>query len=142
MLHPPKFHTPRDESYPTRGRLAGGFATIWLGHPFMPWQQLVADVLGEYDPATGLPRYTLGVVTVQRQAGKSHLSMALRGERCLSVPGYRAWYTAQTGGDARDQFLKFHDDVVVGTPLDRVVRTLRGNGHEVMRWPNQSTIRP
>lgn len=142
MLHPPKFQTKRDLTFPTRGHLAGAFGRLWLGRPFMPWQQLVADVTGEYDPDTLLPRYTLCLITVQRQAGKSHLSMAQNGERCLSVPGYKAWYTAQTGGDARDQFLKFQDDIVDGTPLDGLVRTLRGRGTEHMIFPNRSQIRP
>lgn len=138
----PKFHTPRDLSFPTLGGRQGAFARTWLGHGFMPWQQRAADVMGEYDPDTGLPRRTLWVVTLQRQGGKSHLSMAQNGERAFSVPKFRNWYTAQTGMDARDQFLKFQDDVVVGTPLELVVTTLRGNGHEVMRFPNGSQLRP
>jgi hypothetical protein len=142
LLVPPKFHTPRDETFPTRGSMQGVFAQVWLGKPLTPAQQLIADVTGEYDPVTLLPRYTLCVVTMQRQAGKSHLSMAQNGERCFSRPKFRSWYTAQTGQDARDQFLKFHDDVVEGAPLEHVVRTLRGNGHEVMRFPNLSMIRP
>lgn len=142
LLVPPKFHTPRDHRFPTRGTLQGEFARVWLGKPLIPAQQLIADVAGEYDPRTLLPRYTLVVVTEQRQAGKSHLAMAQNGERCFTVPKFRSWYTAQSGGDARDQFLKFHDDVVEGAPLAHVVRTLKGNGHEVMRFPNGSQIRP
>lgn len=138
----PKFHTPRDLAYPTLGTRQGAFAQTWLGHGFMPWQQRAADVMGEYDPATGLPRRSLWVVTLQRQGGKSHLSMAQNGERAFSRPKFRNWYTAQTGMDARDQFLKFQDDVVAGQPLDLVVTTLRGNGHEVMRFPNGSQLRP
>lgn len=137
----PKFHTARDLEAPTRGARQRIFADVWLGQPFMPWQELVADVLGELRP-DGLPRYPLAVVTLPRQAGKSHLCMARAGERCLSCAGYRAWYTAQTGGDAQDQFLKFQDEIVTGRPLDAVVTTLRGNGHAVMRFPNTSTIRP
>ena len=142
MLMPtPKFATPRDPTVPTMGVRQGAFARVWLRKPLMPWQQLVADVSGELQP-DGLPRHRLIVVTLPRQAGKSHLAMAQTGERAFSRPEFLAWYTAQTGGDARDQFLKFNDDVIDGTPLDRVVHTLRGNGHEVMRWPNGSTIRP
>lgn len=142
LLVPPKFGTERDLSYPTHGTRQGAFAKTWLGKPFMPWQQLVADVAGEYDPDTGLPRHTLIVCTLQRQAGKSHLAMAQTGERAFSRKKFRAWYTAQTGQDARDQFLKFQDDVVDDTPLDSVVTTLRGNGHEVMKFPNGSQLRP
>jgi hypothetical protein len=153
----PKFATERNPERPTLGTLQRRFADVWLGpvptcrgcgsqHGLMPWQGYVADVAGELvqDAVTGLwrPAYPLVVVTVPRQAGKSHLAAAQVGERCFSVPMYRAWYTAQTGGDARDQFLKFADETLEGTPLASVVRTLRGNGHEAMRYPNGSTWRP
>lgn len=140
-MPPPKFWTRRNPDRPTRGTLQGRFAEIWLGQGLMPWQQLVADVSGELDPVTRLPVYRLVIVTVQRQAGKSHLAMARKGERCFSVPKYRSWYTAQTGGDARDQFLKFNEQIE-DAPMGSVVTTLVGNGREVMRFPNRSTIRP
>lgn len=146
----PKFSTVRDLSRPTLGPMQAAFSEVWLGSPFMPWQRHVADLSGELvqDPETGLwvPAHSLVVVTVQRQAGKSHLSMAQNGERAFAIPDYRGWYTAQTGGDARDQFLKFADEVVKyptkGTPLAKMVRVLRGNGHESMNFINGSTIRP
>ena len=153
----PRFATRRDETRPTLGTMQRKFADVWLGpvptcrgcgqtHGLMPWQGYVADVAGELvqDAVTGVwrPAYPLVVVTVPRQAGKSHLAAAQVGERCFSVPMFRAWYTAQTGGDARDQFLKFADETLEGTPLASVVRTLRGNGHEAMRYPNGSTWRP
>lgn len=137
-----KFATQRDNSRPTLGARQDAWATIWLGQPFMPWQRFVSDVAGEIDPKTGLPAHDLVVCTVQRQAGKSHMAMGQTGERCFSRSKFRAWYTAQTGGDAADQFLKFQDDVVADTPLDKVVRTLRGNGHQVMKFPNGSALRP
>jgi len=138
----PKFATPRNHDLPTRGHLDAQFAEIWLGAPQMPWQQMVSDVAGEYDPATGLPVYTMIIGLAMRQVGKSHMTMARKGRKCFMNRNTRAWYTAQTGADAQDQFLKFHDDVVADAPLNAVVRTLRGNGHAVMKFPNGSTIRP
>lgn len=137
----PKFATQRDLSRPTRGGRAAAFGEHWLGQPFMPAQRLIADVAGELNP-DGTPAYPLVVVTEPRQAGKTHLDMSLAGERCLSVPGFRSWQTAQTGGDARDAFLKFADENVAGRPLAHLVKVLRGNGHEVMKFPNLSTMRP
>lgn len=137
----PKFATERDPAAPTRGTKQGAFARIWLRKPLMPWQQLVADVSGELKP-NGLPRYPLVVVTLPRQAGKSHLSLTQIGERCISRPNFHAWYTAQTGGDARDQFLKFNEEIVSDTPLESITTTLVGNGREVMRFPNKSQLRP
>lgn len=138
----PKFSTKRDPAYDTLGGRQSAFAKIWLGHELMPAQRLIADVAGELLP-NGLPRYPLVVVTEPRQAGKSHLSMAQIGERCLSRRGFRAWYTAQTGSDARDQFVKFHEEVVKGQALEPMVQTLVGAGREVMRFPSTgSQLRP
>lgn len=145
-MPPPKFATARDESRPTIGTRQGRFARQLLGQPLMPWQQLVSDVAGEVvrDEETGLwvPAHPLVVVTVQRQAGKSHLAMAKNGERCFSVPGWRAWYTAQTGQDARDQFLKFDEENIGERALRSFVRTYRGRGEEKLLFANKSEIRP
>lgn len=137
----PKFATLRDPSSPTRGTRQAEFAAIWLASPLLPAQRYIVDVAGELLP-NGRPRYPVVVVTFQRQGGKSHLSMARAGERCLSRRNFRVFYTAQTGGDAQDQFLKFADDVVKDKPLDRLVTVRRGNGKADMTFPNGSTIRP
>lgn len=137
----PKFWTPRNYDRPTIGTRTALFSDIWLAAPFMPWQRMVADVAGEMD-ADGSPWYDLIVVTLQRQGGKTHYSFAKTMERCLARPGWRSWYTAQTGGDARDTFLKFDEVNLANTPLRKLVKTLRGNGHEMMRFVNGSQIRP
>lgn len=146
MMPAPKFATAPDLSRVSLGRRQDRFSQVWLGSPFMPHQKLIADLAGELveDPETGLlvPAYSLVLVTIQRQAGKSHLAMGQTAERCFTVNRFRSWYTAQTGSDARDQFLKFQDDVVHDTALDKVTRTLRGSGREMMIFPNKSTIRP
>ena len=136
-----KYGTPRDPSRPSLGPVQGAFSEVWLGRRFMPHQQYIADVCGELLPS-GLPAYTLCLITLQRQAGKTALAMAQTGERCFSRPGFHAWYTAQKRKDAREQFLGFADDVVDGTPLASVVRTLRGNGSEVMKFPRKSWLKP
>lgn len=143
-----KFATPRDPSRPTLGGLQGAFSRVWLGRTLMPHQQYIADVCGEALPS-GLPAYTMAVITFQRQGGKSALAMAQTGERCFSRPGFHAWYTAQKRKDARDQFLSFADDVVADTPLSLVLKplnngqvALRGNGTEVMKFPRASWLRP
>lgn len=136
-----KFGTPRDPSRPTLGGLQGAFSEVWLRRRLMPHQQYIADVCGEVLPS-GLPAYTMCLITFQRQGGKSALAMAQTGERCFTRPGFHAWYTAQKRKDARDQFLAFADDVVADTPLALVVDTLRGNGTEVMKFPRSSWLRP
>lgn len=138
----PKFATPRNFDLPTRGPLDAEFAKIWLGTDFMPWQRMASDVAGEYEPETGLPVYSLIIGTVQRRGGKTKMTTARKARKCMTQRNHRSWYTAQTGGDARDAFLKFAEEDVQDAPLGKVVRTLRGNGHEVMKFPNGSTIRP
>lgn len=138
---PPKFATMRDPAAPTVGGRQADFARIWLRKPLLPHQRFIADVAGELDEH-GRYRRSLVIVTFQRQGGKSHLCLTKNGERCLSCSQYRSFYTAQTGGDAQDQFLKFNDEIVAGTPLDRIVKVRRGNGKADMTFPTGSTIRP
>lgn len=137
----PKFATLRDPSRPTRGIRQAQFSDIWLRSPLMPAQRYILDTAGEVDD-DGEPLRKLVVVTMQRRGGKSHVAMARSGERCLSRRNYRSFYTAQTGGDAQDQFLKFNDEVVKGSPLEKLVVVRRGNGKADMTFPNGSTRRP
>lgn len=146
---PPKFITEPDLTRPSLGRRQSRFSQVWLKQTLMPHQEYIADVSGELveDPETGLlvPAYSLCVITFQRQGGKTHLDMTGVGERCMTVPGFQAWYTAQTGADAREQFLKFADSYKhrqPPIPFGSVVRTLRGAGREVMHYPNNSAHRP
>lgn len=143
-----KFGTPRDPSRRTLGTLQAAFAEVWLGRSLMPHQRYIADVCGEVLPS-GLPAYTMCLITFQRQGGKSALAMAQTGERCFTRPGFHAWYTAQKRKDARDQFLSFAEDVVKDTPLAKVLEPLNngkpaltGNGTEVMKFPRSSWLRP
>lgn len=144
-MPPPRFATKREPGRPTLGTRQARFAEQLLGQPFMPHQRLIADVAGELrqnDDGLWVPRYPLVVVTEPRQAGKSHQAMAKNGERCFSVPGWRSWYTAQTGQDARDLFLKFEEENIRGTNLEPFTDLKRGKGEEVLRFANGSTIRP
>lgn len=137
-----KFHTPRNESLPTYGHRQADFARVWCGRTFMPAQRLIANVLGEYDPVTGQRVHGFGVVTIQRQAGKSDLVFVIRSERCFTVPGYKAWYTADTGQDARDEFLKFYVEKMEHAPIRHAVKLYRGRGEELARFPLGGWVRP
>lgn len=72
----------------------------------MPWQQHVADVALEFDPATGDLWFEEVVVTVPRQSGKTTLLLALMVWRCttmarrLGTP-QTVTYIAQSGKAAR-----------------------------------------
>ena len=68
----------------------------------MPWQQHVADVALEIDPATGRLAYRRVILTVPRQSGKTTLMLALFLHRMLGMGSPQvAAYGAQNGLDAR-----------------------------------------
>lgn len=101
----PRWATRRDPTRPTIGpRLARVAAE--LGTPFMPWQQMVADVAGEYDERSGSPIYREVIVTVPRQSGKTTLQLVEVLDRSLMWGRpCRTAYTAQTGLDARQKMV-------------------------------------
>jgi hypothetical protein len=108
----------------------------------MPWQQYVADVGGEVDDR-GLPAYSLLVVSVQRQSGKTTLDLAQSVQRCLAAPRRKAWHTAQTGQDARKKWRELAEDVMT-SPLRDLVdgRPRSSNGGESLVFVNGSNLRP
>lgn len=98
----PKYATQRDTAAPSDGARIGAIAKA-LGRPFMPWQQLVADVATEREP-NGDYRYEIVLVTVPRQSGKTTLVGPVQLDRIIMNPGIRCFYTAQTGMDAGKRF--------------------------------------
>jgi len=108
----------------------------------MPWQQLVADVGGELDPATGLPVYREVIVTVPRQSGKTTLVLGWEIQRAhgWDTP-QRIVYSAQSGNDARKKLIE--DQVPILEPRRKklgIRRILRGMGNEAIEFANGSRI--
>lgn len=138
---PARWATERDHRRLTMGPAVARVAAA-LGQPLMPWQRYVADVTGEVD-AFGRYAYPLVVVSVPRQSGKTTLGLAQAVHRCLQGPDRRAWWTAQTGMDARDKWREFVDQLMA-SPLRSMVagRPRKGNGGESLRFVNGSTFRP
>jgi hypothetical protein len=113
-----------------------------LGTPLMPWQRYVADVGGEVDER-GRFRYSLCIVTVPRQSGKTTLMLAQSVQRCLMRPHARAWHTAQTGQHARKKFYELADTVTTSPMKDLVAgKPRRSAGSEALRFLNGSELRP
>lgn len=107
----------------------------------MPWQQLVSDVANEVDPATGLLAYSLVVITVPRQSGKTTLTGATAQQRAVYKPRQRVWYTAQTREIARDWLLNEHAPGLEASPLKPFVKLRRAQGSEGMTYPHGSMFR-
>lgn len=139
---PPRFGTPRDYSRATLGPAIGEVARR-LGRPFMPWQQYVADVVGEIDGETGRLVYDEFGLTVPRQSGKSTFVLAKSVHRC-SATGFfgdrqRTVYTAQTRNKAREKWEEdYAGDIKRSPTFGPTVTPHFGNGNEHLRFPNGS----
>lgn len=136
---PPRFCTPRNFDRPTLGPRIGEVAAA-LGTSFMPWQQYVADVIGEIDPDTGLLVYREYDVVVPRQSGKTTLVLAKYVHRAFGFGGpQKSTYTAQTRNDARKKLEDDQIPVIRSSPLRKQVRKYRmTNGNEAIIWRNGS----
>ncbi len=114
-----------------------------LGKPFMPWQQLVADVVLEIDPETGRLAYQEWGLTVPRQSGKSTFVEAKAAHRC-SATGFfggrqQVVYTAQTRQKAREKWEEeFVADLEASRDFRGRIKVHKGNGNEHVRFPNRS----
>lgn len=112
-----------------------------LGWPLMPWQQTVADVANEVDPATGLLSFPLVIITVPRQSGKTTLTGANAEHRSIYRPRQRVWYTAQTREIARDWLLNEHAPGLEASPIKPYAKLRRAQGSEGITYPHGSMFR-
>src|SRR5438067_3540123 len=71
----PRWCTPRRFERPTWGPYWGRCARA-LGKPYMPHQQLIADIAGEVLP-NGRLAYREIVITIPRQSGKTTLLLSV-----------------------------------------------------------------
>lgn len=138
----PRFATKRDPSRFSLGPALGQLAAK-LGHPFMPWQQLVADIGLEIDPVTGHFVYRDITFLTPRQSGKTTLLLTWALHRLLTDPGCDTVYSAQDGQAARAKLL--HDLWPILAPHKKalgVSRILRSNGNEAIEMVNLSRLTP
>lgn len=129
-LAAPRYATPRNPELATYGAHVDAVMTA-LGHPSMPWQQTVNAVANEVLP-DGSFRYSTVVLTVPRQAGKTTLLGGIKVHRCMTLPDFRAFYTAQTGQAARDTWYEWQRLLAARMPGRWRFRL--SNGEETARW--------
>ncbi len=113
-----------------------------LGITPQPWQRLVWNRATEYRIVNGKRayKYSLILITVPRQAGKTTLLTPLRTHRLLTRPGLEAAATAQTGQAARKRMMKYMK-IIDQSPLGHLFHTRLSNGEEsVTCTANGSTI--
>jgi phage terminase large subunit-like protein len=109
----------------------------------MPWQQYVADVVGEIDPATGRLAYSEWGLTVPRQSGKSTFVLAKATHRCSASgffgPRQKVVYTAQTRQKAREKWEEdYAEELLASASFKSRVQVHKGNGNEHIRFTNGS----
>lgn len=113
----------------------------------MPWQQHVADVALEIDPATGHLAYDEVVITVPRQSGKTTLLLpkfVWRAEASHLLGGrQRMLYAAQTGKDAADKFDEdFVEDLAAARVMRGRYRVTNHQGRKRIRFQSGSILSP
>ena len=122
-----------------------GITARLLGQPLMPWQQYVADVLGEVDPSTGIRVYREAYLTCMRQVGKTTFVIVLKATTALDTPQpVTIQFAAQEGKSAIAKMIE-HAEIIKRTPLGRMLRpgtpsTNNNNPH--MLWGNGSIEKP
>lgn len=114
-----------------------------LGRPLLPHQRQIAEVATQLNPPGSrlLWRYQTVVVLLPRQTGKTTLLRPILTDRACMDARTDILTTAQMGKDAAARWKDLADDVENG-PMARLVSLKRGNGQEVMRFPNRSQIAP
>jgi hypothetical protein len=136
----PRWGTPRQHAFPTRGGLDRQVAKL-LGWQLFPWQNYVVDIAGEYHAGTRIPVYRTVGVSVARQNGKTTL-ICVRIARQLIARRQTVAYTAQDRGLARTKWSE-HVDILMDTPFaDHVERVDRTNHREMLVMANGSRYMP
>lgn len=137
----PRFATPRSPDLGTYGPHVDAVAQA-LGHPSMPWQAQVNAVANEVvvDPETGdwSYRYPTVILSTPRQAGKTTLLNGILGHRCMALPDFRAFYTAQSGQDARDVWYEWQS--VLSQRMPGRWKFRLSNGEESAKFPAQGSF--
>jgi hypothetical protein len=99
-----------------------------LGTPFMGWQSLVADRAMEHED--GRLVYREVDLSIDRQAGKSTLVLAVAVRRMLSAPNRWLTYTSASRLAARRKLLKVWWPLIRQSPLRDMFSVSKGTGSE------------
>lgn len=133
----PRYSPKRDPNNRTEGKQIAIIAEA-LGKPLMPWQQHVVDVATEVLP-NGRYKYPVVLVTVPRQSGKTTLVGPVQLHRIMTNPHIKAFYTAQTGKDARSRFTDLVH-LVQESPIAEMFGIRWAAGSEAITTPNGSSL--
>jgi hypothetical protein len=133
---PPTAATPWTDR-PTFGPAAAETARM-LGVELMGWQSLVADRGMEHED--GRLAYREVDLSIDRQAGKSTLLLAVAVRRMLAAPGAWLTYTSASRPAARRKLLKVWWPLIARSPLRDMFGVTRGTGSETLECANGSVL--
>lgn len=108
----------------------------------MPHQRLIADVIGEYDPATNRPYYREAWILMPRRGGKTHTVLSYELDRCIKWGSRQVGaYTAQDEGSAAKILLADQVPQIKASPLwEAIDRPRKANGNVGLDFKNGSQI--
>lgn len=139
----PAYYTKPTEGAPHQLAQARVMARA-LGTPLIPWQDLAVRIMSERrvdDPRRF--RWPVVIITTPRQVGKTTTYRTWQLLKCIMQPKRQAFYTAQTGKDAR---ARWKDAVTILTdkdsPLRRDVTVRLSAGDPRILFSNGSTFAP
>jgi phage terminase large subunit-like protein len=133
---PPTSATPRTD----RATFGGDVAETarMLGVPFMGWQSLAADRGMEHEG--GRLAYREVDLSIDRQAGKSTLVLAVAVRRMLAAPNRWLTYTSASRLAARRKLLRVWWPLIARSPLRDMFHVTKGTGTESLECSNGSTL--
>ncbi len=115
-----------------------------LGTPLYPWQALSIRIASERradDPRRY--RWPIVIITTPRQVGKTTQYRIYQTTKAVMQPGRQAFYTAQTGKDARARWKDIIDVLQSdGSPFKRDVKVRLSAGDPQVKFSNGSTLAP
>jgi phage terminase large subunit-like protein len=109
-----------------------------LGVELMGWQSLVADRGMEHED--GHLAYREVDLSIDRQAGKSTLVLAVAVRRMLARPGAWLTYTSASRLAARRKLLKVWWPLIARSPLRHRFTVTKGTGSETLECSNGSVL--
>ena len=133
---PPTAATPRTDRATYGGDVAE--TARMLGVPFMGWQSLAADRGMEH--VDGRLVYREVDLSIDRQAGKSTLILAVAVRRMLAAPNRWLTYTSASRLAARRKLLRVWWPLIDRSPLRDMFHVTKGTGSESLECSNGSTL--
>lgn len=133
---PPTSATPRTDRATFGGDVAD--AARMLGVELMGWQRLVVDRAMEHVDGHLVHREV--DLSIDRQAGKSTLILAVAVRRMLAAPGSWLTYTSASRLSARRKLLKVWWPLIQASPLRDKFTVTKGTGSETLECVNGSVL--